>query len=99
MRTITAIIRVKAGEQGAMRDALLAVADHVHAHEPDTLGFFIAQGDTDPRLFTTYERFTDQAAMDRHNASPAVAAFFERVKPVLDGPVTLVTAVETSARP
>lgn len=99
MRTITVIIRVKAGGEGVMRDALLAVADHVHAHEPDTLGFFIAQGDADPCLFTTYERFADQAAMDRHNGSSAVAAFFERVQPVLDGPVTLVTAVETSARP
>ncbi|MCY1667658.1 putative quinol monooxygenase [Rhizobium sp. SL86] len=99
MRTITAIIRVKAGQEAGMRDALQAVADYVHAHEPDTMGFFIAQGDTDPCVFTTYERFTDQAAMDRHNASSAVAAFFDRVQPILDGPVTLVTALETSARP
>lgn len=99
MRTITAIIRVKAGEEGVMREALLAVADHVHAHEPDTLGFFIAQGDADRCLFTTYERFTDQAAMDRHNASSAVADFFERVQPLLDGPVTLFTAAEISVRP
>ena len=52
----------------------------------------------DPRVFTTYERFADQPAMDRHNASDAVARFFEIAKPILDGDVTLITAEEISAK-
>jgi quinol monooxygenase YgiN len=99
MITISAIIRVKDGYEQAMRDALLTVARHVALHEPQTVGFFISQDDSDPRLFTTYERFSDREAMDRHNNSEVVARFFGVAGPILDGEVTLVTAREISAKP
>ncbi|MBT2332966.1 antibiotic biosynthesis monooxygenase [Variovorax paradoxus] len=99
MLTISAIIRVKKGYEQAMRDALLTVARHATLNEPDTLGFFVSQDDADPCRFTTYERFTDQAAMDRHNNSDTVARFFGVAQPILDGEVTLVTAQEISAKP
>ena len=76
MLTITAIIRVKAGTEQAMRDALLVVAENVRLNEPETIGFFVSQDAADPCLFTTYERFADQAAMDRHNCSEIVARFY-----------------------
>lgn len=98
MLTITAIIRVKPGCEQAMNDALAAVAENVRLNEPDTLGFFVSQDASDPRVFTTYERFVDQAAMDRHNGSATVARFFGLAKPMLDGEVTLVTAREVSAK-
>lgn len=98
MLTITAVIRAKPGQHEAMKDALLAVASHVQSHEPETLGFFIAQDATDPCVFTTYERFADQAAMDRHNQSDTVARFFAIAKPIIDGDVTLVTAREVFAK-
>lgn len=98
MLTISAVIRVKPGAEGAMREGLLAVAAHVAANEPETIGFFVSQDAGDPCLFTTYERFTDQAAMDRHNGSDVVAAFFALARPILDGDVVLVTAVELSAK-
>lgn len=97
MITITAVIRVRPGQEGTMREALLAVAAHVAAAEPETIGFFISQSEEDPCLFTTYERFIDKAAMDRHNGSAAVATFFGIAKPILDGGVTLVTSTEVSA--
>ena len=98
MLTISAVIRVKPGEEAAMRDGLLAVAAHVAANEPETIGFFVSQDASDPALFTTYERFADQAAMDRHNGSDIVAAFFALAKPIIDGEVLLVTANELSAK-
>jgi quinol monooxygenase YgiN len=98
MLTITAIIRVRKGEEAVMRQALLDVAGHVRANEPATIGFHISQDTSDPCLFTTYERFVDQAAMDRHNNSEAVAHFFGIAKPILDGEVKLVTATEISAK-
>ncbi|MDP9899012.1 putative quinol monooxygenase [Variovorax ginsengisoli] len=98
MLTITAVIRVKPGHQAAMSDALSAVADHVRRHEPQTLGFYVSQDMTDPCVFTTYERFVDQAAMDRHNQSAAVAHFFGIAKPILEGDVTLVTCREICTR-
>ena len=41
MQTLTAIIRARKGHEDAVRAALIAVGDHVRAHEPDTLGFFV----------------------------------------------------------
>jgi quinol monooxygenase YgiN len=99
MLTITAIIRAKKGQEETMRQALIKVAENVKLNEPDTVGFFISQDASDRCLFATYERFTDKAAMDRHNGSEAVARFFDVAKPILDGGVTLITATEISAKP
>lgn len=97
MLTITAVIRVKQGQEATMRQALLEVAENVARNEPDTIGFFISQDQSDPCVFTTYERFVDQQAMDQHNNSDTVARFFNVAKPILDGEVTLVTCLEISA--
>jgi quinol monooxygenase YgiN len=83
---------------GAMRDALLEVAENVRANEPETIGFFVSQDEKNPCVFTTYERFADRAAMDRHNSSGIVARFFGMAKPILDGDVTLVTCSELFAK-
>jgi quinol monooxygenase YgiN len=85
MLTITAVIRAKKGQEETMRRALLAVADNVRLNEPNTIGFFVSQDPEDPCVFTTYERFADQAAMDAHNNSETVARFFGIAKPILDG--------------
>jgi quinol monooxygenase YgiN len=98
MLTITAIIRAKKGHEATMRQALLEVGDYVRANEPDTIGFFVTQDSSDPCRLTTYERFTDKAALDRHNNSAAVARFFEIAKPILDGEVILVTSAELFAK-
>ncbi|WP_448032959.1 putative quinol monooxygenase [Bradyrhizobium liaoningense] len=98
MITITAVIKAKRGHEITMRDALIAVAENVAANEPDTIGFFISQSEEDPCVFTTYERFADKVAMDRHNGSAVVATFFGIAKPILDGEVTLVTSKEVSAK-
>ncbi len=98
MLTITAVIRAKQGSENDLLKALLDVAENVRANEPDTVDFFISQAKSDPCVFTTFERFTDQAAMDIHNGSGAVARFFGIAKPILDGEVVLVTATEVSAK-
>ncbi|SFU55882.1 Quinol monooxygenase YgiN [Methylobacterium sp. 174MFSha1.1] len=98
MKTISAILRAKPGAEATLRAALLDVAAHVADNEPDTVGFFVSQDAGDPARFTTYERFVDQAAMDRHNGSAAVARFFAIAQPILDGEVVLVTADEISER-
>ena len=98
MLTITAIIRTKPGCEKTMRDALLEVAENVRVNEPSTVGFFVSQEQENPSVFTTYERFLDQAAMDAHNDSRVVARFFGIAKPILDGDVILVTSTEISAK-
>ena len=96
--TITAIIRVKNGCEAAMLEALLEVATSVRANEPATVGYYISQDAADPRVFTTYERYVDRLAMDRHNNSEVVARFFGIAKPMIDGDVMLVTGTERSAK-
>ena len=98
MKTITAILRARPGTEATMRDALLKMADHVRANEPETIGYHISQDASDPCVFTTYERFADQAAMDRHGNSPALAEFFETTNPVLDGAVIIHMGDEISAK-
>jgi quinol monooxygenase YgiN len=98
MLTITAVIRAKKGHEDTMRRALLEVAENVRGNEPNTIGFFVSQDQTNPGVFTTYERFLDQAAMDAHNNSQVVARFFGIAKPILDGDVVLVTGTEISAK-
>jgi quinol monooxygenase YgiN len=98
MLTITAVIRAKKGHEDTMRRALLEVAENVRSNEPNTIGFFVSQDQTNPGVFTTYERFLDQAAMDAHNNSQVVASFFGIAKPILDGDVVLVTGTEISAK-
>jgi quinol monooxygenase YgiN len=98
MLTITAVIRAKNGHEETMRRALLDVAENVRVNEPDTISFFVSQDQANPCVFTTYERFLDQAAMDAHNNSEVVARFFGIAKPILDGDVVLVTANEISMK-
>jgi quinol monooxygenase YgiN len=98
MLTITAVIRAKKGHDRPLREALLELAENAHAIEPGTIGFFVSQDVADPCVFTTYERFASQAAMDLHNNSAVVARFFGIAKPILDGAVTLVTSSELSAK-
>jgi quinol monooxygenase YgiN len=81
--SLTAIIRARPGEAETMRRALLDVVAYVKANEPDTLAYHLSQSTKDPHAFMTFERFTDRAAMDRHNTSPAVKRFFEIAKPIL----------------
>jgi quinol monooxygenase YgiN len=98
MLTITAILRAKKGSEAVLQQALVDVAQNVQANEPDTIGFFVSRDHSNPGQFTTYERFADKSAMDRHNNSATVARFFAIAQPILDGDVTLIIAEEISAK-
>lgn len=98
MLTITAVIRVKKGSEQSMLEQLLVVADHARRNEPATIDYFVTQAATDPCVFTTYERYTDQGAVDLHNNSPVVARFFEAARPMLDGAPTVVLAPEAFSK-
>ncbi len=96
MRTLTAILTCPAENAAAIEAALLEVVAHVEANEPGTLGYHVARGTAEDGsiVFTTYERFADAAAMERHNGSDAVARFFAVAGPLLSAPATVATARE-----
>lgn len=100
MRTLTAILACSRENAAAVEAALLEVVAYVRANEPETLGYHVARGAAEDgsAVFTTYERFADAAAMERHNASEAVARFFAVAGPLLSGPATVVTAREIAVK-
>jgi quinol monooxygenase YgiN len=49
-------------------------------------------------VFTTFERFADRVAMERHNASPALVRFLQRTKLHLDGDVVIHVGEEIASR-
>lgn len=98
MVTITAVIRARPGCEAVVERALRAVLAHVRAHEPGTLAYVIGQDQSDPTVFTTFERFVDQAAMGRHNESPAVADFLAATADALAGPILLHSCRELDAK-
>jgi quinol monooxygenase YgiN len=98
MLTITAIIRARPQAQNIVRDALLSVVESVRETEPQTVGYFVTQSADDQCMFTTFERFIDAAAMDRHNASAAVARFVRDTSSHLDGDVVIHVGEEIASR-
>ena len=94
MHTLTAIIRAQRGHEKTVLAELVKVGVYAQDYEPDTLGFYVAQDPADPCVFTTYERFSDKAAMDRHNTGAGSQGFFAAAGHLLDGEVKVVTAEE-----
>lgn len=98
MVSLTAVVRARAGEAAALRRALEEVVAAVRESEPDTVGYFVLQDAGDPCRFTTFERYRDQAALDRHNGSAAVARFFAIAGPLLAEKPLLVSGAEVAAK-
>jgi quinol monooxygenase YgiN len=98
MVTITAIIRARPNAQNIVRDALLSVVEAVRETEPHTVSYFVTQSVDDQCVFTTFERFADRVAMERHNASPALVRFLQRTKLHLDGDVVIHVGEEIASR-
>jgi quinol monooxygenase YgiN len=89
MLTITAIIRAKPGHEVTVERELRAVLAAVKTGEAGTLAYVVSRDREDPAVFTTFERFVDEAAMAEHNGSAAVAAFVAATRDSLAAPVVL----------
>ncbi|MGH6913436.1 MAG: putative quinol monooxygenase [Geminicoccales bacterium] len=98
MFTITAVIRAKAGREEAVERALMKVVSSVRAGEPGTVAYFVGRSEDDARVFTTFERFVDEAAMKLHSDSKAVADFVAATEDSLDGPIVLHACRELAAK-
>lgn len=94
MFCLTAIIRAQKGAEAQVRAELLKVGVFAKENEPGTIDFFVTQDPNDPCLFSTYERFTDKAAMEQHNAGAGSQGFFAAAGDLLDGDVTVVMSNE-----
>ena len=94
MYTVTTIIRAHKGSEALVYAQLLKVGAYAQEYESATIGYYVAQDLEEPCVFTTYERYTDKAAMEMHNNGAGTQEFFVATSNHLDGEVIIVAAKE-----
>lgn len=80
-RMMIATMKAQPGRGAELRDAFGGMYEQV-ATEPGTLQYMLVEGD-EADTFYFIERYADQAAMDAHMASPALAALYPVIGPLL----------------
>jgi len=98
MYSLSAILIANAGNEAILQKALHDIVHHVKLNEPGTIEYYVAQDISDPTVFTTYERYISQEAMDAHNNSAECAEFYRIINPILREKVILVKAREQVAK-
>lgn len=98
MYSLSAILKAKPGQEHILQRALHDIVAFVETNEPGTIEYYVAQDTSDPTIYTTYERYISQAAMDAHNNSAECAEFYRVVNPVLAEKVILIKAREQVAK-
>ncbi|WP_373487861.1 putative quinol monooxygenase [Blastomonas sp.] len=96
----TAFIECPPESSEQVAAALIDVVGHVSANEPETVEYIVLRCDTEgaDTLFTTIEHFRNQAALDRHNASVAVAQFLDVAGPLLSTPITITLSTQIAEK-
>jgi len=79
-------MRAQPGRRADLLALLRELVDAAATDEPGTLVYVMHEADDDPDVVVSYELFADEAALEAHKASPAVAAVMPRLGPlVADG--------------
>jgi quinol monooxygenase YgiN len=72
-------MRAHPGRRAELLDLLRALVDAAGTDEPGTLVYVMHAADDDPDVVVSYELFADEAALETHKVSPAVAAVMPRL--------------------
>lgn len=94
---LTAILRCKPESAAQVEAALLDVMRHAQANEPGTIDYFVSKSADESGVLCTYERYTDRAALDLHNASDTVARFFAIARPLMVVAPVVIIGTELAA--
>lgn len=84
-----AILKAKAGQQQALKEALLALVEPTQA-EPGNLDYVLFELRDERGTFYMREAFKDQAALDTHFAMPYFQRFAATANDLLDEPLRLI---------
>jgi quinol monooxygenase YgiN len=87
---LVAIIRVKAGSERKVRDALLEIVEPSR-HEPGCLSYEVCAARDDPATIVTIERWEAQADVDAHMQTDHIQRVGATLSEHLDGAPTLYT--------
>jgi quinol monooxygenase YgiN len=77
--TLTAMVKAKPGQEGAVKEALLSLVEPTRK-EPGCLVYNLHQSIGDPTLFMFYERWSSQEALDAHGKTPHMRALGEKLR-------------------
>ncbi len=75
---LVAELQVKAGEEVAVKEALLAMVSPTRK-EPGCLCYNLHQSKKDKTVFMFYEQWASQAALDAHGKTPHMAAMRQAI--------------------
>jgi quinol monooxygenase YgiN len=75
-------MRAHSGRRAEVLDILRELVDAA-ADEPGTLVYAMHEAADDPDTVVSYELFADEAALEAHKASPAVAGAMPRLESLL----------------
>ena len=76
-------MRARAGRRAELLELLRELVDAAASDEPGTLVYVMHEAADDPDTVVSYELFADEAALEAHKASPAVAAVMPRLQPLV----------------
>ncbi len=76
-------MRAHPGRRAALLELLRELVDAAAVDEPGTLVYVMHEAADDPDTVVSYELFADEAALDAHKASAAVAAVMPRLGPLV----------------
>jgi quinol monooxygenase YgiN len=80
---LTAMVKAKAGEEAAVKEALLSLVEPTR-NEPGCLCYNLHQSRTDPTLFMFYEQWASKDAFDAHGKTPHMKALGGKLKDKTD---------------
>ena len=86
MVAVTSEMWAKPGEEPEVERLCLELAERALADEPGCRGYTVTRSRHDPRLYLTFERYADPAALDAHSRSEHFKRAFEQLVVRLEEP-------------
>ena len=86
MIAVTSEFRSKSGKEREVERITLALAERALEDEPGCGGYTVTRSRHDPRLYSTFERYVDDAALAEHSRAPHFREAFEQLMEHLEAP-------------
>lgn len=88
MIVFSATLKAKPGKEKELEEALVHMVSQVQSEE-GALAYILHRVKGDPSLFTFYEKYKDQAALDYHDSTPHMKELRAKLEHLLAEEITL----------
>jgi quinol monooxygenase YgiN len=93
--TLTALIRVKPGEEERFLEAARKVIEPTRA-EAGCIDYRLHRGADSPATFIFYENWQSRGDLESHLETPHIQGFVASIEPILEAPIELTPWQEIS---